>query len=414
MCGMKALVYGVKPDPLPVPAGDNPLLTGLARTPMRLMDVPHPKLFGPDWVVVKSRMTGICGSDAKQVFADFGNVGGESPMATMFSMPQVLGHEYVGDVVEVGPEARNLRVGQRVVLNPWLSCGPRGIAPVCPSCEVGDLSQCWSFTTGRVSPGIHTGTSRDASGGYAEYLPAHDSMLFPVPDEMPDEVAVLADPFAVSLHAISRHPPRPGGKALVYGAGALGTMAIAILRSLYPGVGVAVIARFPTQAALARKLGADLVLDQPFDRMALIEQLTTWSGGRLVPIPKGLPMAHPGGIDVVYDTIGKAETFEVGVRVLGKRGTLVQAGVHGPERWEASPLYFKEISLVGSNAFGMEDVEGVRKHGIQHYLDLAASRRVDLTGILTHTFRLDDWRVAFSALATQNESGAIKVAFDFR
>jgi threonine dehydrogenase-like Zn-dependent dehydrogenase len=273
---------------------------------------------------------------------------------------------------------------------------------------------CWSFRDGRVSPGIHTGTARDATGGFAEYLPAHDSMLFPVPDGMPDEVAVLADPFAVSLHGVTRHPPPAGGKALVYGAGALGSMALAILRALHPEVEVAVIARFPAQAALARRLGASLVLEDPFDRAALVEQLAAWSGGRLVPIPKGLPMAHPGGIDVVYDTIGKAETFEVGVRVLRARGTLVQSGVHGAERWEATPLYFKEIALVGSNAFGIEEVGGARKHGIQHYLDLAAAGRVDLRGLLTHTFRLDDWRDAFTALATQGESGAIKVAFDCR
>ena len=96
-------------------------------------------------------------------------------------------------------------------------------------------------------------------------------------------------------------------------------------------------------------------------------------------------MAHPGGIDVVYDTIGKPETFEVGVRLLKARGTLVKSGVHGPGRWEYSPLYFKEITWVGSNAFGVEEVDGVRKHGIAHFLDLASEGKVDLAGMLTHT-----------------------------
>ena len=70
--------------------------------------------------------------------------------------------------------------------------------------------------------------------------------------------------------------------------------------------------------------------------------------------------------------------------------------------------------MVGSNAFGFEEVEGVRKHGIEHYLDLVSSGRIDLTGMLTHTFPLEAWRDAFSALATQDDSGAIKVAFDYR
>jgi threonine dehydrogenase-like Zn-dependent dehydrogenase len=128
----------------------------------------------------------------------------------------------------------------------------------------------------------------------------------------------------------------------------------------------------------------------------------------------GLPMAYPGAIDVVYDTIGKQGTFEVGARVLKARGTLVKAGVHGPTYWEDTPLYFKEISLVGSNAFGVEEVDGIRRHGIQHYLDLVADGRVDLTGMLTHRFTLDDWRDAFTALATQDRSAAIKIAFDLR
>jgi threonine dehydrogenase-like Zn-dependent dehydrogenase len=70
--------------------------------------------------------------------------------------------------------------------------------------------------------------------------------------------------------------------------------------------------------------------------------------------------------------------------------------------------------MVGSNAFGAETVDGVTQHGIAHYLDLVANGRVDLTGMLTHRFALDDWRGAFTTIATQGDTGAIKVAFDFR
>jgi threonine dehydrogenase-like Zn-dependent dehydrogenase len=409
---VKALQYGVRPDPQPDPGADNPLLRGLARTPMRLVDLDEPGFPRPDWVITRPRLTGICGSDAKQVFMDFGDdVGRDNPMRDFFSMPQVLGHEVVADVVALGPEAEGLTVGDRVVLNPWLSCGPRGIDPLCPACSAGDLSLCWSFAKGPLAPGIHIGTSSDVNGGYAELMPAHDSQLFIVPASIPDETAVFADPFAVSLHSVTRHPPPPGGKALVYGAGALGTTATAILRALHPDVEVMVVARFPTQAALARSLGATVVDHEP--RAAVIEQAAAWSGGVLTTA-EGLPMAYPGGIDVVYDTVGRPETFEVGVRVLKARGTLVKSGVHGPARWEWTPLYFKEISWVGSNAFGVEEVEGVRRHGIAHYLDLAGAGRVDLTGMLTHTFPLERWRDAFTTLAIQDQSGAIKVAFDFR
>jgi threonine dehydrogenase-like Zn-dependent dehydrogenase len=147
----------------------------------------------------------------------------------------------------------------------------------------------------------------------------------------------------------------------------------------------------------------------------MVEELAAWSGGVLRPTMEGLPgvpMCHPGGIDVAYDTVGKPATFEVEVRVLKARGTLVKSGVHAPGRWEWSPLYFKEISWVGSNAFGIEEVEGVRQHAIQHYLDLVLAGRIDLTGLLTHTFGLSEWQDAFYAIADQEHSGAIKVAID--
>jgi threonine dehydrogenase-like Zn-dependent dehydrogenase len=235
-------------------------------------------------------------------------------------------------------------------------------------------------------------------------------MLIPIPDDISDEVAVLADPFAVSLHAILRCPPPPNGRVLVYGAGALGMTSIAILRALYPDVEVAVVARFPAQAELAIKFDATLVLPHE-PREGLVEALADWSGGVLHTAFAGLPMAHPGGIDVVYDTVARPETLEVGVRLLAERGTLVQTGVHTPGRWEYTPIYFKELSLIGSNAFGVEEVEGVRQHAIRHYLDLVQAERIDLSGMLTHRFPLDRWHDAFRALSVQEESGAIKVAF---
>ncbi len=411
---MRALVFGVRPEPQPIPESDNPLLTALARTPMRLDGAfPDPDFLLDDWVVLRPRLTGICGSDSKQVFMDWNEStrSPDNPTRGWFSMPQVLGHEVVADVVALGPAAHGVEIGDRVVLDPWLTCAPRGVDPVCPACAAGDLTFCESFAVPPIAPGIHTGTSRDATGGWADLMPAHVSMLHPVPETVSDELAVFADPFAVMLHAITRNPPPPNGRAMVYGAGALGTCAVAILRALHPDVEVVVVARFPAQAALAAKLGATVVGHEP--ALAVIEAVAAWSGGRILA-NEGLPMTHPGGVDVVYDTVGKRETFEVGARVLRARGTLVKAGVHGPTYWEDTPLYFKELRFTGSNAFGIETVDGVRRHGIDHYLDLVAAGRVDLTGMLTHTFDLDDWRSAFMALACQDESGAIKVAFDFR
>ncbi len=410
---MKALVYGVTPEPFEVAKDANLLTQNLARTPTALRELPDPQLPHEDWVITRPRLTGICGSDSKQILMDFGEGDADNAMGGFCSFPQVMGHEVVADVVALGAGARGLEVGQRVVLNPWLSCGPRAIEPPCPACANGDYSLCWSFTDGDIKPGIHTGVSADVTGGYAELMPAHDSMLFVVPESIPDEMAVFADQFSVSLHAITRHPPPRSGRVLVYGAGSLGLCAVAVLRALYPDVEIAVVARFAAQAELARRFGAGKVLPHE-PRLAVIEELVAWGGGRLRQPLMGLPMAHPGVVDVVYDTVGKPETFEVGVRLLVARGTLVKAGVHAPGRWEWSPLYFKEIAFVGSNAFGFEEVEGERKHAIAHYLDLAAAGRVDLRPMLTHTFGLEQWRDAFLALANQGDSGAVKVALDPR
>jgi threonine dehydrogenase-like Zn-dependent dehydrogenase len=409
---MQGLLYGVRPERWTPPDPENNLLVGLSRVPMRMEELDQPVPTRPGWVMAKTRLTGICGSDAKQVFGDFGDDYTDSALNGHFTFPTVLGHEVVAEIAEVGNGVTSLEVGQRVVLNPWLSCVPRGIDPLCGACRDGDYSLCWHFLDGPLAAGIHTGTSKDAPGGFAEYLPAHESMWIPVPNGISDEVAVLGDPFAVSLHSVTRNPPPPGGKVLVYGGGALGATATAILRALHPDVEVMVVARFPAQAALARRLGATVVDPYPVEQ--LLETAAAWSGGVLQRVDGALPMAHPGGIDVVYDTVGTGETAEIGVRLLKARGTMVKSGVHAPERWEWSPLYFKEISWVGSNAFGVEEVDGVRLHGIAHYLRLVEDGRIDMTGMLTHTFRLDQWREAFTALATQAESGAIKVAFDFR
>lgn len=430
---MKALLFGVDPGLSPeeaealitklaaegaggvtqaTEAGKNPLLEGLATTLMDIVEIEDAKPLFPDWVVIENHLTGICGSDAKQVFMNAGGGDIDNATTAFISFPHVLGHEVVGTISEVGADVHGLEVGQRVVFNCWLSCAPRGISPMCPACQNGDYPMCWNFTKGRLSPGIHTGNNKEATGGYAPFVPAHESMVFPIPDNVTDEVAVLADPFAVSLHSITRNPPPPNGKAVVYGAGALGSSACAILQALYPSVEVAVVARWKTQKTFSESFGAKVFEPEP--REALVEQLTEWSGGELHRPWEGLPIARPGQIDVVYDTIGTPETVEVAMRVVKERGTIVVSGVHAPGRFEWTPLYFKEIHLVGSNAFGIEEVEGVRKHAIEHYLDMASNGRIDISKMLTHTFKMEQWREAFTCIAEQGNTGAIKVAFDYR
>ncbi|HVJ95422.1 MAG TPA: zinc-binding dehydrogenase [Acidimicrobiia bacterium] len=239
-------------------------------------------------------------------------------------------------------------------------------------------------------------------------------MAIPIPDDITDEVAVLADPFAVALHSILHSPPPAGAKVVVWGAGALGSSAVAVLRALHPSVEICVVARTAAQQNLVRTLGAHHVVPSEQEPLAIVEALAAWSGGILRKPWNGLPIAHPGFVDNVYDTIGHPTTIEQALRVMKPRGTISITGVNAPGRFEWSPWYFNEIRIVGSNAFAIEEVDGVRKHALEHYLDFVRDGRVDISPMLTHTFRLDAWRDAFTTLARQDETGAIKVAFDYR
>lgn len=375
--------------------------------PMQLEEIPEPPLPAADWLLIRTRLCGICGSDYKQVFLK-GNL--DNPLTSLLSFPQVLGHEVLGTVVAVGPAVTRRSVGERVVLNPWLSCGPRGVEPPCTACVRGDYSICESFTRGHLPPGIHTGTSAGAPGGFAPLVPAHESMAIPVPEGVSDEAAVLADPFSVSLHGILKRPPVPGRLCLVYGCGTLGLCAVEILHRLYPESPVVAIARFPHQHRLAEQLGARAVLAHRPAR-AIVDEVSRLTGAGVLEPWFGLPMLN-GGVDVVYDTVGLPETLEVAVRITRPRGAIVVTGVEGPRRFEWSPLYFKEIQLLGSNAFGDEDFEGRRRHAMEIYFDLLLAGRVDPTPILTHRFRLEEYREAFLACFDQGGAGAVKVLFD--
>src|SRR5947199_325505 len=285
-------------------------------SPATLRELPEPELPAPDWVTIRTRLCGICGSDYKQMFL---NGSMDNPMTAVISFPQVLGHEVVGTIERVGPAVRTRRVGERVVLNPWLSCAPRGIQPPCPECAEGQYSICRNFARGNLPPGIHTGNSSKATGGFAPLEPARD----------------------------------------------------------------------------------------------IVERVAAETGANLMTPWYGLPWLHGGGVDVVYDTVGLPGTLEVGLRIAAARGAIVVTGVEVPRRFEWTPLYFKEISLIGSNAFGVEEFEGRRRHSMEIYLDLVASGRIDVTPILTHRFPLEAWRAAFLACGEQGRSGAVKVLFEY-
>jgi threonine dehydrogenase-like Zn-dependent dehydrogenase len=376
--------------------------------PTHLEQIPEPALLGDNWVVVRTARCGICGSDVKQVFLD---ANFDNPLTTLITFPQVLGHEAVGVVEHVGPGVQARRPGERVVINPWLSCKPRGIEPPCDACQQGQYSLCAHFTDGNLPPGMHAGNCHAVTGGYAPLLPAHESQLFPIPDGVSFDQAVLADPFSVSLHAILKAPPANGALALVYGAGVLGLLSVAVLRSLFPSAHVIVVARYPHQALMARQLGAEQVIETR-DPAQVVETVAELVGAKVHRPERGLPWLLRG-VDVIYDTVGSAETLEAGVRITNPRARIVVTGVGVPARFEWTPLYFKEIVVVGSNAFGVEQVEGAERHAMEHYLRLVEQERLDLSPLITHRFRLDQFQEAFLTMHHKGRHQVVKAVFDF-
>ena len=377
--------------------------------PTNMLDIPEPKLPADDWCIVRTLLCGICGSDTKQIFmdADFDN-----PLTSLITFPSVPGHEVTGVIEQVGPGVKNRRVGDHVLLNPWLSCTPRGINPPCPACQKGLYFLCEHFGDGNLPSGMHTGNCRIATGGFAPLLPAHESQLFPIPDSVSDDLAVLADPFSVSLHAVLKSPPPEGGTAAVYGCGTLGMLTLAVLHSLYPKTHVIAIARHSLQEKMAKELGAELVI-----RAGAEHEVT-----EAIAAHMGLKLQKPrfsnspwllGGVDVLYDTVGTAKTLEAGLRFTRPRGSIVVTGVARPRRFEWTPHYFKEINLIGSNAFAVEEFEGQRLHAMQLYLNLVEQKRVEIPDMITHRFRQDQYREALLIAHDKDRHLALKVVFDY-
>ena len=374
--------------------------------PVRLRELPDPKPLGDDLLVLQPLVTGVCGSDIKEIFLDADI---DNPLRHLISFPHVLGHEVAARVLEVGPAVDQLRPGDRVAVSPWLACGVRGLPP-CAYCQQGDYSLCDSFTAGPFANGMHAGNCRDVPGAYSERMIAHQSVCFPIPPGVTDEQAALSDPFAVALHAIRKAPPRQGETALVYGCGPLGLLTIHALAKLYPETRILAVDLHDYLRPFALQLGAHDYLTGA--GAELIEKVAALASAKVLRARLTLPWVT-GGVDRVYDTVGIAATLETAVRVVKPLGTVVLVGVGTPRRYEWTPIFFRELSVIGSNAYGAEVFEGQRQHGFEYYLRLCAEGRVDVRPMITHRFPLRAYREAFLAARAKVSRAAVKVIFDF-
>lgn len=377
---------------------------------LRLTRVPVPELPSPQWVRLRPILGGICGTD----FAAITQRHHPANILQVFSsLPAVLGHENVSIVEEIGPAVSGWRPGDRVVVEPSLSCVPRGIEPVCPQCAAGRFTICQNFRTGPLPPGSMIGWNSFTGGSWAESFVAHQSQLYRVPDEIPDEVAVLTDPTAGALHAVLRCRPTDGQSVLILGAGLLGMGVAAAIRALGGRCRIAAIIRHAQQQELMQRFGANETVcvgrrDPQAVRYGHVARLI---GGKVLPTKFG-HQAFIGGFDVVYDCIGTGQSLTDAMKYARSGGTVVEVGTSQITLVDTAPLWFDELNLVGTNGRAFEQYDGRRMHTYEIVFQLLRQKRLDLTALLTHKFAVGDYRQAFATLADRGRSGAVKVALE--
>ena len=324
---------------------------------VRVGDVPRPTR-EPGGVLLRVRACGICGSDLHVLR-------GAWP-----TRPYPVGHEIAGEVLEGDGE---LRPGDHVAVEPIVGCGR------CRFCESGDYVHCQDkqFVGGSIP------------GGYAEYLHVPSGrVLHRLPAELPWEVAALAEPLAVGVHALRRAELRGGMSVAVVGGGAIGLLALLAARALGAGR-TAVLAKYEHQAGLARRLGADA---------------TALSGD--AGASTALSGVVDGGYDLVLEAVGgRTEAAQQALELVRPLGTVVLTGAFtAPVPLALGQVVGKEVRLLGANCYGAS-IEQRRDFAVA--VELLARGRVDAGALITHRFPLERAPGAF-ATALDKGSGVVK------
>lgn len=364
--------------------------------PMRLVDADLPELPNQDWEIVKPRLSGICGSD-------LATIDGKSAryFEPLVSFPFTPGHEVVGD----------LQDGTRVVLEPVLGCISRNINPPCTSCASGQIGNCEHTNFGEISPGIQTGSCHDTGGGWAVAFAAHKSQLHPVKKDLSDEAAVMIEPTACGVHAALNTGVNPEGTVTVIGSGTLGLVTISALRSHFPEITILATARYPHQKSLAADLGADFVI-APDELKRAVRRMTK-SKAISLSSEDGSVDRLTGGSDVVVDCVGSSESITDALSVTRPRGKVVLVGMPSSVNLELTPLWHREIQLVGAYTYGVETLtDGSTTRTFDLAADLVESAKLDR--LVSAVYPLNRYQDALEHAAAAGPRGAVKVAFDLR
>ncbi len=321
---------------------------------------------GPYEVLCRVRATAICGTDPHVIQ-------GHYPDFWPKEWPLIPGHEWCGDVVELGDGAAALgwRVGTRVAGTSHAPCG------YCRRCVEGRYNICENFGV----DGLHAQYGHNAPGAYAEYVVHSVRSVFAVPDALSDEEAAMLDPAAIALHTVIRGGHRAGDAVVVVGPGVMGLLAAECAHALGAGR-VLVVGRGP-RLAKARELGHEVV---DFAQDDPVQGVRAATGGV--------------GADVALECSGAPDAVAQSVEMVRKGGRVAVIGIALKDASLPMPrTVLDEIDIVGVRAAAGE---------MPRAIELAATGRIRLRELITHRFALEDFAEAYATF-TERIDGALKV-----
>lgn len=286
---------------------------------IRVEDIEEPAV-SPGRVKIKVAWTGICGSDLHEYVAGpiFVPVGAPHPVSRE-QAPIVMGHEFSGEVVEVGQGVTRVRPGDRVVVEPILSCGR------CEACRRGKYNLCDSLGFHGLSGG---------GGGFASHTVVQERMVHRMPDGLSFEQGALVEPAAVALHAVRLSAFKAGGTAAVFGTGPIGLLVVEALRAA-GAAAIHVVELSKQRAGKALELGATTAIDPSReDAVARIREL---SGG---------------GVDVAFEVTGVSKVLQQCIDSTHYEGeTIVVSIWEGEASFHPNTVVLKERSVKGIIAY---------------------------------------------------------------
>jgi len=311
---------------------------------------------------------GICGSDLH--YYQHGGFG-----AVRLKQPMILGHEVSGRVAELGEGVSGFHVGQPVAINPSRPCYS------CEYCTQGLQNHCLNMRFyGSAMPFPHI------QGAFAQSLLLDAQQCFPLDEQVSLNIAALAEPFSVGLHAVKRAGSLQGKRVLVTGCGPIGGMAV--LAARYHG---------------ALEIVATDILDFP---LPFVEQVGADCAVNVATNPNHaalrVPSGQKGRFDVMIEASGNEQAIRNGLQWLKPRGILVQLGLGGDVTLPQNLIVTKEIDVRGSFRF---------HHEFALAVELLANGKVDPRPLLSQTFPLQDALAAFDTAS--DRSKAMKVQIDF-